>query len=60
MQGVDSIKLAGFGLAVNLQNQPDPALDLIDSMLVGDPEKRFVLQQCLDHPWMLAPEGQND
>ncbi|KAI3393617.1 hypothetical protein diail_3881 [Diaporthe ilicicola] len=32
----------------------DPALDLIDSMLVVDPEKRFTVDQCLDHPWMTA------
>jgi serine/threonine-protein kinase Chk2 len=30
----------------------DPALDLIDSMLVVDPEKRFTVDQCLAHPWM--------
>jgi serine/threonine-protein kinase CHEK2 len=29
----------------------DPALDLIDSMLVVDPEKRFTVDQCLAHPW---------
>jgi serine/threonine-protein kinase Chk2 len=29
----------------------DPALDLIDSMLVVDPEKRFNVKQCIDHPW---------
>ncbi|KAH8884490.1 Pkinase-domain-containing protein [Thozetella sp. PMI_491] len=32
----------------------DPALDLIDSMLVVDPEKRFTVDQCLSHPWMTA------
>lgn len=32
----------------------DPALDLIDSMLVVDPEKRFTIEQCLAHPWMTA------
>lgn len=30
----------------------DSALDLIDSMLVVDPEKRFTVDQCLAHPWM--------
>ncbi|KAK4059226.1 hypothetical protein Trihar35433_11113 [Trichoderma harzianum] len=30
----------------------DPALDLIDSMLVVDMEKRFTVRQCLEHPWM--------
>ncbi|KAL1884247.1 hypothetical protein VTK73DRAFT_3231 [Phialemonium thermophilum] len=30
----------------------DPALDLIDSMLVVDPEKRFTIDQCLSHPWI--------
>ncbi|KAG9256940.1 SMAD/FHA protein kinase [Emericellopsis atlantica] len=32
----------------------DPALDLIDSMLVVDPEKRFTIDQCLSHPWLTA------
>lgn len=30
----------------------DPALDLIDSMLVVNAEKRFSIDQCLSHPWM--------
>ncbi|KAI0021475.1 SMAD/FHA protein kinase [Xylariomycetidae sp. FL0641] len=30
----------------------DPALDLIDSMLVVEPEKRFTVDQCLEHPWI--------
>ncbi|RFU72749.1 serine threonine- kinase chk2 [Trichoderma arundinaceum] len=30
----------------------DPALELIDSMLVVDMEKRFTVRQCLEHPWM--------
>ncbi|PNY29620.1 Eukaryotic translation initiation factor 3 subunit M [Tolypocladium capitatum] len=30
----------------------DPALDLIDSMLVVDPDKRFTIDQCLSHPWL--------
>ena len=30
----------------------DPALDLIDSMLVVDAEKRFTAVQCQQHPWM--------
>ncbi|KAK4156960.1 kinase-like domain-containing protein [Chaetomidium leptoderma] len=30
----------------------DPALDLIDSMLVVDAEKRFTVDQCLAHPWL--------
>ncbi|KAM7222138.1 putative DNA damage response protein kinase [Rhypophila decipiens] len=30
----------------------DPALDLIDSMLIVNPEKRFTIDQCLAHPWM--------
>ncbi|KAL7791368.1 hypothetical protein V8C37DRAFT_382899 [Trichoderma ceciliae] len=30
----------------------DPALDLIDSMLVVNMEKRFTVKQCLEHPWM--------
>lgn len=32
----------------------DPALDLIDSMLIVDPQKRFTVDQCLAHPWMTA------
>lgn len=27
-------------------------VDLIDSMLVVDPERRFSVDQCLAHPWM--------
>lgn len=27
-------------------------MDLIDSMLVVDPERRFTVDQCLNHPWM--------
>lgn len=39
----------------------DPALDLIDSMLVVDPEKRFTVDQCLTHPWFTQqPMSVND
>lgn len=39
----------------------DPALDLIDSMLVVNPDKRFTIDECLSHPWMLADTpGVND
>lgn len=27
-------------------------VDLIDSMLIVDPEKRFTIDQCLQHPWL--------
>lgn len=27
-------------------------VDLIDSMLIVDPEKRFTIDQCLSHPWL--------
>lgn len=30
----------------------ESAIDLIDSMLVVDTEKRFTIDQCLAHPWM--------
>jgi serine/threonine-protein kinase Chk2 len=30
----------------------DPALDLIDSMLVVNMKKRLTVKQCLEHPWM--------
>ncbi|KAI0470123.1 SMAD/FHA protein kinase [Xylaria cf. heliscus] len=30
----------------------DPALDLIDHMLMVEPEKRFTVDQCLQHPWL--------
>jgi serine/threonine-protein kinase Chk2 len=29
----------------------DPALDLIDRMLTVDVEKRYTIDDCLDHPW---------
>lgn len=32
----------------------DAALDLIDSMIVVDPEMRYTAEQCLVHPWMTA------
>ncbi|KAF4449979.1 CAMK/RAD53 protein kinase [Fusarium austroafricanum] len=39
----------------------DPALDLIDSMLIVDPEKRFTIDQCLQHPWLTqSTPGVND
>ncbi|KAF4989360.1 hypothetical protein FGRMN_9159 [Fusarium graminum] len=39
----------------------DPALDLIDSMLIVDPEKRFTIDQCLEHPWLTqSSPGVND
>jgi serine/threonine-protein kinase Chk2 len=39
----------------------DPALDLIDSMLVVDPERRFTIDQCLSHPWLAHnTQGVND
>jgi serine/threonine-protein kinase Chk2 len=38
----------------------DPALDLIDSMIVADAEKRFTIEQSIKHPWMLiASEMEN-
>ncbi|KAI1333281.1 SMAD/FHA protein kinase [Xylariaceae sp. FL0255] len=30
----------------------DPALDLIDHMLVVEPEKRYSIDECLQHPWL--------
>jgi len=39
----------------------DLALDLIDNMLVVNPEKRFTVEQCLAHPWITQkPPGVND
>ncbi|KAF7564087.1 hypothetical protein G7046_g15 [Stylonectria norvegica] len=39
----------------------DPALDLIDSMLIVDPERRFTIDQCLAHPWLAqSTPGVND
>ncbi|QUC19743.1 uncharacterized protein UV8b_03984 [Ustilaginoidea virens] len=36
----------------------DSALDLIDSMLIVDPERRYTVDQCLSHPW-LTQSGPN-
>jgi serine/threonine protein kinase len=30
----------------------DPALDLIDRMLTVEMEKRYTIDECLEHPWM--------
>ncbi|PHH60395.1 hypothetical protein CDD81_1708 [Ophiocordyceps australis] len=39
----------------------DPALDLIDSMLVVDPDKRYTVDDCLKHPWITQSSvGVND
>ncbi|KAG6045565.1 hypothetical protein E4U39_002170 [Claviceps sp. Clav50 group G5] len=39
----------------------DPALDLIDSMLVVNPDRRFTVEQCLSHPWLTQhPPDVND
>lgn len=36
-------------------------VELIDCMLVVDPQKRFTVDQCLSHPWMTASQpGVND
>lgn len=32
----------------------DPALDLIDCMLIVDPERRYTIDQCLKHPWLTS------
>lgn len=34
----------------------DPALDLIDSMLMVDVEKRATIDECLEHPWTTQRE----
>ena len=34
----------------------DPALDLIDKMLTIDPEQRYTIEECLEHPWTTARE----
>lgn len=39
----------------------DPALDLIDRMLVVDPNKRITIDECLEHPWLTqSTPGPND
>ncbi|KAL2165120.1 hypothetical protein VTH06DRAFT_416 [Thermothelomyces fergusii] len=39
----------------------DLALDLIDNMLVVNPEHRYTVDQCLMHPWITQkPPGVND
>ncbi len=44
----------GFPSRISTAANNPPAVDLIDSMLVVDPEKRFTIDQCLTHPWMTA------
>lgn len=34
----------------------DPALDLIDRMLTVDVDKRYTIDQCLEHPWTIQKE----
>ncbi|KAG8161851.1 hypothetical protein KVR01_008838 [Diaporthe batatas] len=36
----------------NLERSQRLFVDLIDSMLVVDPERRFTIEQCLSHPWL--------
>jgi serine/threonine-protein kinase Chk2 len=39
----------------------DPALDLIDRMLTVDVEKRYTIDECLEHPWTTQkPTNPND
>jgi len=39
----------------------DPALDLIDRMLTVDVEKRYTIDECLEHPWTTQkPINPND
>jgi len=39
----------------------DPALDLIDRMLTVDVEKRYTIDECLEHPWTTqTPPNPND
>ena len=39
----------------------DPALDLIDRMLTVDVEKRYTIDDCLEHPWTTRkPLNPND
>lgn len=35
----------------------DPALDLIDRMLTVDVDKRYTIDQCLEHPWTTNRAG---
>ena len=34
----------------------DPALDLIDRMLTVDVEKRYTIDDCLEHPWTIQKQ----
>lgn len=47
------IKMARFDYpAPYWDSVGDPALDLIDKMLVADPEQRATIDECLQHPWL--------
>lgn len=36
----------------------DLALDLIDSMLLVDVDRRYTVKQCISHPWILYQNSQ--
>ncbi|MBE3048630.1 protein kinase [Candidatus Bathyarchaeota archaeon] len=56
----DPARKSPVSLIFNKQTDTE-VVDLIDSMLVVDPEQRFTIDQCMAHPWMTQTfSGEND
>ncbi|UQC80259.1 uncharacterized protein CLUP02_05741 [Colletotrichum lupini] len=60
-EAYERTKVKGVASGGYLIGRHPECVDLIDSMLVVDPERRFTVDQCLNHPWMTQNQpGVND
>ncbi|KAK1848227.1 hypothetical protein CCHR01_09132 [Colletotrichum chrysophilum] len=60
-EAYEKTKIKGVASGGYLIGRHPECVDLIDSMLVVDPERRFTVDQCLNHPWMTQKQpGVND